>query len=254
MSTQRPWAVRLCQAALELLYPSRCAACDAPVAAHEDPFCRPCELSLLPIENACTRCGRPLPPTKGPVPCLACLARPPRITSTRAPFEFGGALAIAIRRLKWHHLPELAPPLGALLEPALGRMPPAGEAIDSIVPVPLHHARLREREFNQATLLARGLLKAARARDHPLGRAPLDAGALLRTRDTPPQTGLDARARRQNVLGAFAVRTPARVHGRHLLLIDDVMTTGATVEACATALWAAGAATVHVLTLGRAVP
>ncbi|MGZ3441788.1 MAG: ComF family protein, partial [Polyangia bacterium] len=126
-------------------------------------------------------------------------------------------------------------------------------SIDLIAPVPLHPRRLRAREFNQAAELAAAMREAARARNAPLGRVALDARARARTRDTPPQTGLDAAQRRRNVLGAFRVRDPGRVHDRRVLLVDDVMTTGATADACASALKQAGAATVVVLTLGRAV-
>jgi predicted amidophosphoribosyltransferase len=95
--------------------------------------------------------------------------------------------------------------------------------------------------------------EAARDRDGAIGRVPLEVRALRRIRDTPPQTGLDAAARRRNVLVAFAVRDASRIHGRRVLLVDDVMTTGATADACAAALERAGAADVLVLTLGKAV-
>lgn len=254
MFERMAFGVRLWRAALELLYPPLCAACDAALSAPDAVFCGPCALTLAPIENGCSLCARPLPPSNTPAPCLRCLFQAPRVSGARAAFEFGGALATAVRRLKWQHVPELAPALGALLDAALARAPPEWRAVDVIVPVPLHRARLRKREFNQAALLAAALLEAARAREAPLGRVPLETRALVRVRDTPPQTGLDATARRRNVLGAFTVRAPARVRGKRVLVVDDVMTTGATADACAAALFAAGAVTVRVLTLGKAVP
>jgi ComF family protein len=181
------------------------------------------------------------------------LHRPPLFDQAAAGFEFGGALAEAIRRLKWHPMPELAPALGVLLFAALRRAPPAFSTVDLVAPVPLHRRRLRAREFNQAAELAAAMREAARAHEMPFGRVALDARALERTRDTPPQTGLDALQRRRNVLEAFSVRDPARVGGKRVLLVDDVMTTGATADACAGALKRAGAAEVLVLTLGRAV-
>ena len=245
---------RLWRAALELLYPARCAACDVVLDRPEDIFCGGCALTLAPIMSACPRCARPTAALlqRAP-PCLGCLERPPRFDAAVAAYEFGGALAEAIRRLKWRHMPELAPALGALLLDGLRRAPADFGAIDLIAPVPLHRRRLRAREFNQAAELAAALREVARARDMPLGRVALDARALERTRDTPPQTGLDALQRRHNVLDAFRARDPAQVHDKRVLLVDDVMTTGATADACAAALRRAGAAAVLVLTLGRAV-
>lgn len=245
---------RLVRAALELLYPARCVACEATLDAVDDVFCVGCALTLAPIDSACPRCARPSAiALEHPPPCLGCLQRPPRFDGALAAYEFGGALAQAIRRMKWSGMPELAPALGLLLFAALERAPPPYGDVELMVPVPLHRRRLRVREFNQAAELAAALQEAARARDSAFGRVALDARALVRVRDTPPQTGLDAAQRRGNVLGAFAVRTPARVQGRRVLVVDDVMTTGATADACASALRAAGAAEVLVLTLGRAV-
>ncbi len=119
--------------------------------------------------------------------------------------------------------------------------------------MPLHARRLRAREFNQAAELAAALREAARAQQAPLGRVALDARALERVRDTPPQTGLDAAQRRRNVLDAFRVRDPRSVENKRVLVVDDVMTTGATADACASALVRGGATAVLVLTLGRAV-
>lgn len=245
---------RLWRAALDLFYPARCAACDAVLERPDDLFCPACVLTLSPLVDACPRCARPSPAAGARrAPCLACLERPPRFCAAVAGFEFGGAVAEAIRRLKWGHMPELAPALGVLLLEALRRAPADFADLDVIVPVPLHARRLRKREFNQAALLAAALREAARAGDAPLGRVALDARALERTRDTPPQTGLDALQRRHNVLDAFVARDPARVRKKRVLVVDDVMTTGATADACAAALARAGAAAVLVLTLGRAV-
>lgn len=261
--------VRLVRAALALVYPARCAACDGLLSDENAAFCDACTLSLVPIARACPQCARPLPaaPTKPP-PCIGCLQRRPLYDGALATFEFGGAIAQAIRRLKWSQLPELAAPLGRVLEETWARAPPAFNAIDLIVPVPLHRVRLREREFNQAAALARAMKAAAKARaEDRLGlvdpivrkrnaaraRIRLDMGALTRVRNTPPQTGLGIDQRRRNVIGAFVVRNSDRVRDRHVLLVDDVLTTGATADACASALYKAGAASVLVLTLGRAV-
>jgi ComF family protein len=122
-----------------------------------------------------------------------------------------------------------------------------------LVPVPLHSSRERERGFNQAELLAQGLARGlARARE--VGAPQLEAGCLRRTRATAPQTGLSLRARQENVRGVFSVVRPERVRERVVVLVDDVMTTGATLSACALALKNAGAQGVLGLTLARTAP
>src|SRR4051812_15889761 len=116
-STPRPsLGTRMWRAALDLLYPARCAACDLALDEADEIFCRGCVLTLAPIISACPRCARPSPARiEHPAPCVGCLARPPRFAAAAAGFEFGGALGEAIRRLKWGHMPELAPALGTLL-------------------------------------------------------------------------------------------------------------------------------------------
>lgn len=262
---------RLWDAALKLLYPSRCAACDELVRDDRAAFCEPCAATLEPIAVGCPRCARPIisSATLAPPPCLGCLQRPPLFDGARAAYQFGGAVAEAIRRLKWASLPELAVPLGGLLLDHWVRAPARWRDVDLIIPVPLHRKRLRAREFNQAVALTQAMQTLARARaddalaladpfvrqrDRRLARIRVEPRLLMRVRDTPPQTGLGVEQRRRNVLAAFEVRQPARIRGRRVLLIDDVLTTGATADACAAALREAGAASVLVLTLGRAVP
>ncbi len=227
-------------AARALIYPARCCACDGPCPEGRA-FCDPCSLSLEPIASACPRCGLPLTPAGSPrpaSPCLSCQRSPPPHAEAHAAFLFGGAVARAVRRLKWSGLPELAVPLGALMPSLEG---------DLVVPVPLHPRRLRQRQFNQSAVLAFAAADAGRL------RAPIDVHALERILDTAPQTSLGPDDRQRNVHGAFAAR-PERVRGKSVLLLDDVVTTGATVAACARVLRAAGAARVRVLTLARAMP
>jgi ComF family protein len=148
-------------------------------------------------------------------------------------------LAAAIQDLKYRRHRAVAATLGTLLAE---HYPFAEDAL--LVPVPLHRSRLRTRGFNQALLLARAL---GRRRG-----LPVVAKALARVRATTAQSGLGASERRRNLQGAFVVRRPGAIRGHSVVLIDDVLTTGATADGCARALRAAGATTVDVYTVGRA--
>jgi ComF family protein len=234
---------------LDLVFPAVCPVCltrsDDPV---HRPFCGPCWASLpRGVDPGCPVCGEPFPGLAGALPCDACRRRPPAYAFARAVAPFRDGMREAIHALKYGGRPVVATPLGRLLAdlaPGVVPAPPA-EWAEGLVPGPLHRARLAERGFNQAELLAAPC--AERWRLPVLGRA------LVRSRPTPPQTDLDAAARRANVRNAFAVPRPAEVRGRRLLLVDDVLTTGATADAAAQALRAAGAAAVGVLTLARVV-
>jgi ComF family protein len=198
-----------------VIAPPRCAACDS-LVAHLSAFCTACGST---VERACESDSRSV-----------------------AAFAYGGAIARAIARLKYNRRPDLARPLGDLLWRALE--PHVHTLRDAVVvPVPLHASRLAERGFNQSALIARPI---ARRLD-----APLLPVALARIRATPQQAALDREARMANVAGAFRVRQPARVRTRAVLLIDDVRTTGATVDACTSALIAAGATSVAYAVVAR---
>ncbi len=157
-----------------------------------------------------------------------------------------------ILQLKFQRRERLGARLGTLLgmlwEPLMAGMDIRNAVI---VPVPLHGSRERQRGFNQAVLLAQGL---SRDLTRQRGVTNIETRALLRTRATPPQTGLSLAARRENVRGAFSVADPESVRGRAVVLVDDVMTTGSTLSSCASALKAAGARRVVTMTLARATP
>ena len=175
--------------------------------------------------------------------CAACLARPPAFTCARAILVYDAESRGAILALKHADRLELVPGFARWL----GRVgAPLLDQADLIVPVPLHRSRLWLRRYNQSAELARRL-----ARDWNRVYDPL---ALIRGRRTPSQGVMpSARARRKNVLSAFRVPDPERIRGRRILLVDDVLTTGATAQACARALKRAGAADITVLTLARVV-
>jgi ComF family protein len=201
--------------------PQRCPACAAP-AAPERLLCDACAGAIPRVSYAlCARC---LVREREPVGC----ARHPHHVVWPA-WVYDERAALAVHALKFYARPGLA---RALAEPLAAALPPA-LAPDLVVAVPLHAARRRERGYDQAALLADALAER-------IG-APRLPGALTRVRATPAQSRLGARARRANLAGAFRVERPATLAGRRVLVVDDVVTTGATLEACLDALAAAGA-------------
>lgn len=236
----------------DLLFPPRCAAC----GARDGEFCRRCRAGLRWIEPPlCARCGDPLaarparpqvggavpPPGTAPARCAACEVAPPAFAVARSLAVYEGPLREAVHALKYQGVRRVGEALGALL--AEGMPPEVARGVGAVVPVPLHPSRLRDRGYNQAELLARPVARR-------LG-APCLPAALQRCRQESPQARSSAAARRVNVEGAFAPGGQA-VWGT-VLLVDDVFSTGATADACARALRAAGARQVHVVTLARAV-
>ncbi len=230
-------------ALLDFLLPPVCVACDQPVDA-PGRLCAACwpAVSFIAAPQ-CDRCGLPfeLPAAPGAV-CGACVAAPPRFTRARAAARYGGPVRDLILRFKHGDRLDLTPALARWLVQAGGDCLAGAEGL---VPVPLHWRRRLGRRYNQSAELARAVAG--------LANVPLLADALVRRRPTPTQGRLGRLARLRNVAGAFAVRSPALVKGRHLVLVDDVLTTGATVDACARALLAAGAARVDVLTVARVI-
>ncbi len=160
-------------------------------------------------------------------------------------------LKAAIHALKYDRLHPAASGLGRMLAEAIAQLEKDAPAEMLVVPIPLHRTKLSERGFNQARSLAVHALKSLR-KTHPRWRLTLASSTLMRLRATGSQAGLSPRERRLNVRGAFSVADAAQVMGKHILLIDDIFTTGATARAAATALLKAGALSVFVATLARA--
>lgn len=228
---------------LAVVFPTRCPACAASLPSpRRGPLCEPCWAALPRHREPCCGCGAPLP--SGGTSCGRCRRGLSVFSAGASLGPYDGALRVAVHELKYRSRRRVA---GRLSEVMLGlprvRQVLAGAA--ALVPVPLHPRRTRTRGFNQSELLARELG----------GRAGIRTatGALVRRQDTPPQTGLSAAARRANVRGAFAVRHVSQVAGKAVVLVDDVLTTGATASACARALKAAGAREVRLLTVARVV-
>lgn len=206
-------------------------------------LCARCRSRLLLVRPPyCLVCGRAFASRAGGVRlCGRCLLRLPCYDRARSVGLYAGSLREAVHELKYRGRTAVAVPLSGLLAGCGARMLSPNQC-DVLVPVPLHVRRLRQRGFNQSAVLAQRLAH--------LWNIPCDVEALQRSRWTEPQTGLDRRRRLANLRGAFAgIR--ARCRGKRMMLIDDVYTSGATVNECARALKAAGAARVEVLTLAR---
>jgi len=229
--------MKFTQQFLDILFPPHCAGCQK--SGHI--LCPSCcmQISPLPVP-LCQRCSTPV--TIGN-PCKQCLYHPLTLNGIRAVGIYQEPLRSYIHALKYDGNTRLAEPLGHLLAQAYISY---GLRADAIVPVPLHRERQQQRGYNHAYLLAQ--VCAAQ-----IG-VPLYDDILVRHRATPAQVGLNPGDRRQNVAGAFLC-TPAfttyALRRRTILLIDDVYTTGATLEACAAALFAAGAIAVWGLALAR---
>ena len=218
------------------LLPLRCLLCQAPGADGLD-LCRACAHELPRNRSCCVRCALPLPTSVAL--CGRCQRRPPAWESAWAPFRYGWPLDRLESRYKFGG--DLA--AGRVLASLWQREAWPQALPGLLLPVPLHPQRLRQRGYNQALELARPL---ARAMGVPLAR-----DLLQRTRATHAQTGLDARDRRGNVRGAFALRSGEGLPG-HVAILDDVMTTGATLADCTRVLKRAGVARVDVWALARA--
>ena len=239
---------------LALLYPPRCPLCGrARGRAGGVRLCRACAASLRPPAAVCSRCGDARGECGVSLVCARCATDPPAFRRAWSCFVYldgadaatagaggghDGRRAIHAWKYRRDHV------LGAALARHLVECRPfAGEGYDLFVPVPLHPARLRSRGFNQAAILAREVAR---------GRGTFAPGVLRRSRATASQTALGRRARMENVRGAFTVSPRARLGGRSILLVDDVLTSGATASECTRVLLDAGARLVDVLSLARA--
>ena len=248
----------------QLLWPARCAGCDDYVPDHLT-FCPACAVSVTPLWGTCAGCALPrgaetLAAAPAGPRCRACRRAPFAFAQAEVACEYGAALADAIVRMKHGARRDLARRLARLLVDPLLRLLAGGDLgpRDAVVPVPLHPRKLRRRGFNQALELAQGALAIlARRRNGPAGGVHglpvLERRALRRIRDTRELGHLGPAARLAEVAGAFAVRGEGRLRGRRVVLIDDVFTTGATLNECASVLRSAGASEVRVVALARAV-
>jgi ComF family protein len=243
MLAPAPAVKRVLGAALDLLLPPYCLKCGVEVAGAGG-LCARCWRGITFLgAPCCAGCGLPFAYDLGAdALCAACLRAPPAFGRARAALRYDDDSRRLVLAFKHGDRLHLAPAFGAWMRRAGAAL--LGEA-DLVVPVPLHWTRLFARRYNQAAVLAHALTGA--------GGPPVGADWLVRRRRTPSQGKRNAQARRRNVAGAFALRPGRSVAGRHVVLVDDVFTTGATLNECARVLLRAGAARVDALTLARTV-
>ena len=226
---------------LDFCVPPHCSLCKAPLEEHERVVCEGCWSKVQVITGShCAACGSP---SDEPVPaCTHCVNRTLHFDRARILSLFDETIQGLIHQLKYRGKRSIGCRLGGMLGALIASDGGSGD-LDRIVPVPLHPSREKERGYNQSALVA----YAMEAR---LG-VPVRTDLMARTRRTATQTKLNAAERVQNVAGAFEVRCPESVRGRRILLVDDVLTTGATVNACTEALLSAGARRVCLAALAH---
>lgn len=231
------------EALLSLCYPPHCAMCGADTLSGRH-LCDACSGKARTIDAPfCRVCSQPFDGAiDGEFTCSNCGDRQFHFDSAVSSYRSWGVVRDLIHRFKYERHFYLRHQLAEWLAAAMGDERIHARAADFLVPVPLHRARFREREFNQADVLAKLLSRRA--------AIPV-LGCLRRIRYTTTQTRLDRHERMENLRGAFQVRHPADVQSRHLILVDDVFTTGSTVDECARVLRQAGAASVRVVTVAR---
>jgi ComF family protein len=234
---------------IDIIYPPRCHICNQFLSPDERisssfQLCNDCFSSLTPITHPmCTICGMPFPDSTGlDHLCENCLRKKPWYDFLKSPYIYSGPIMESIQKFKYNAETHLASSLGHLLSSFVKEWIPNRKDF-VIVPVPLHKKRLKERGFNQSLLLAKALAS-------DLGNQ-LDYLSFIRKRYTQAQTGLKREARRKNVKDAFSIIDPANFKDKKILLVDDVFTTGYTLNECARILKKSGATQVICITLAR---
>jgi len=275
------WAGALLNIVLDAIFPPKCLVCNRlfkpatkrfgkeqrPNGAIEitDPFaesyrlltffcCLHCINDFATISSPmCTCCGIPFKSQQDHDHlCGDCISHPKKFRLARAAMPYDQQLMAVIHRFKYAAKTQLARPLGGLMLSVFLRQW-EGEKVDLILPVPLHRQKIRSRGFNQSYLLIHGWKAVAKAMHITLSDIPIHTDVLTRSKPTVAQTGLGRRQRLKNVKGVFSLRFPEKIYGKTVLLVDDVYTTGATVNECARILLKFGAVRVDVLTLARAI-
>jgi ComF family protein len=245
LSLARSVCLNLGSAFFDLIFPPICHICkchlEQPTRLH---LCQNCKDSLIPINPPlCTVCGIPFTGAGTDHPCGHCITSPPAWTAARSAYAYEGACRDLIHNFKYGGKALLRRPLAYLMADQLHQFVTECR-IDLIIPVPLHKSRLQSRGFNQAVLLCEPLSR--------IWQLPLLRQGLVRTRPTGPQVELTHDERISNIKDAFAVNTAAVVKGKRVLLVDDVYTTGSTLNECSKTLIRAGVEAVFAVTAAQA--
>jgi len=250
----KQWAGAISQGFFSVFFPSDCRICGSALTnISRLPVCQACLAVLHPIsEEVCSICGERLfsayaADPSGDSRCGLCRRSEPNFARAVAYGSYESGLRELIHLLKFSGVRPATNVLGRMLAEAIAMLEPELPPSVVVVPVPLHRRKLRQREFNQAELIARAAIKIRQPQD----RLRLFPGVLVRKRETASQIGLTRHQRRENLRGAFAVAKPEVVKGCEVLLVDDVFTTGSTVAECTRVLLRAGASKVWVATVAR---
>lgn len=232
---------------LRTIFPAACSYCRASFATSPVPYlCAHCWSDFMPLSGpVCPVCGRPFgsPETLSASPdhaCMSCRMAPPQYDQAIAAGLFEGSLREAVHLFKYRPARSLGRPLATWMTARVRMI----SDLDLVMPVPLHRKRLRQRGFNQALLLGKGVADAF--------RLPLVYDKLQRVRNTRPQVELSGAERSRNVHDAFRIERPLGIAGKRILVVDDVFTSGATMNECARVLKESGAKSVVAFTLARA--
>ena len=233
------------KALVNLIYPLSCQSCGLKLEPTNTRYlCKSCWNKISKNQQPfCIKCGMTLPgSTEEKSQCEACSKKDYAFTRAWSTGLYQGILKECIHLLKYNKKVFMAEPMGKLMTDFIKRYLDFGN-IDLIIPVPLHPARLREREFNQSALLAEQINKRF--------NIPLSLNNLVKVRPTRPQAGLSGKERQANIQLAFKIKNSSLFSEKNVLLVDDVFTTGSTINECSTALLRSGTNNIYVLTLAR---